>query len=184
MGRAMKAWKQFLEHQQLKRSMRRAAQRHFETTLIAHALQGWRQRTAHVMSSEHACGAVAGCEVCRHQGAPGAHSEHLAGCMHCGTRPSSAGAGPKVGKRAHVVLGRVRRAARCKRRAANQKRSQSAPRMGGLHPSQCATAAVQKQVFGMPCATADSSLVRVFCCPYGPCLLAVTYSFTFGFVLL
>jgi hypothetical protein len=157
MCRAMKAWRQFQEHQQHKRSMMQTALRHFETTLIKHSMCGWRQKCLHAPSSEHGSGAGVRREACRHQGVPEAHSEHFPGCVGCGARPSSAGAGPKVGRQARVVVGHVRRASGNKRRPTNQKRSQSAPRIGGFHPSQCDTAIFQKQVLGMPCATADTS---------------------------
>lgn len=130
MCRAIKAWKQFQEQQQHMRSAVNTADRHFETTLMTHALHAWRNASVHVSSSEHDCAAVA-TDTSRAQELPPMAGSGGAG-RHTGTfaRPRSAGAGPKVGRCANVVVGHVRQA------AGSKKRSQSTPRSTGSRQQQ------------------------------------------------
>lgn len=138
MCRAMKAWTHFQSSKQHTRSAMLTAQRHFETTLMTHALCAWRHLCVHASSGEREC-VVAATDISREQqqlppmACTGRSSRHTDGY----TRPSSAGAGPKVGRCAQVVVGHVRQPSVGKKWR-NQKRSQSTPRTAGSYQQQYA----------------------------------------------
>lgn len=159
MRRAMKAWIQFREYQQHKRGAALTAHMHFETTLMSHALHAWRLLCVHALPSEHGCATAVGMEACRQAEFP-----EVVGCGHSGrcrgddTRPSSAGAGagPRVGRHAHVVVGHVRQASGSKKRQ-NQKRSQSAPRAAGSRLTKYDSTTIQKQDLENSCVSSLES---------------------------
>jgi hypothetical protein len=146
MCRAMKAWMQWKENLQHKRATVPAARRHFESTLMCKVLQAWQNRCVGAASSEHSCLAAQGLEAGSEQELPAANCEHADRCGGHNNRPRSAGARPKVGKRAHVVVGHVRQTVGCR-----QRHNQSVPRSSRSRVSRCVSTLRQETVVDLFC---------------------------------
>lgn len=105
LSRAIRAWMQFCENQKSTRDTTLLARRHFTTTLMSRTMQGWQRLCVGAAIHDYGCEVAVGIEECRqHELHTVCNKPHPCGMA----RPKSAGAGPKVGKRALVVVGHVR----------------------------------------------------------------------------